>query len=313
MKPLFKIGTRGSALALYQAQLLKAHLEMKFPMIRFETVEMKTTGDLMSSGSVRRDNASKRIYTLEIEEALLAGELDMAVHSAKDLSVPLPDGLKIGAALEREDPRDCLITRNKKKLRELEPGSRIGTSALRRKAQLARLNQDLVMDDLHGNVDTRVRKALEGKYDGIVLAYAGLKRLDLDHHAVEVFDEESFLPAPGQGIIAVESRDRDAEADELLATVNHAPTFQRLVCERAFLKRLGGGCQLPCGMASRLARDRFYVKGILLAPDGSHWVEREMDDAAADPERTGMELAELILENGGRKILNEIEKEKSDS
>ncbi len=308
MKPFIKIGTRGSTLALYQTQLLQTHLEMVFPMVRFETVTIKTTGDLLRAGSVRRDNASKRIYTLEIEEALLAGDIDLAVHSAKDLSVPLPRGLKIGAVLEREDPRDCLITKSGKKMGELESGAVIGTSALRRRAQLVRMNHDLVLADLHGNVDTRVRKALAGDYDGIVLALAGLKRLDLDHHVSEIFPEETFLPAPGQGIIAVESRENDPDIDEFLVSVNHAPTMVQLTCERAFLERLDGGCQLPCGMTSVLSAKRIRVKGILLMPNGSRWVEREMEETAEDPEEIGKALAEIILEDGGRKILNEIQR-----
>ncbi|OGW72564.1 MAG: hydroxymethylbilane synthase [Omnitrophica bacterium GWA2_52_12] len=302
-----KIGTRGSALALYQAELVKARLQIIFPMGNFEIVVIKTTGDTLSTGGVR-SGLTKQIFTREIEEALTKGEIDMAVHSAKDLSVPLPEGLKLGAVLEREDARDCLVSAQNKRFRDLEPGARVGTSALRRKTQLLRLNHDLVVQDLHGNVDTRLRKVQEGQYDAIVLAYAGLKRLGLAEHASEIFSEDVFLPAPGQGIIAVQSRTGDESAAEMLHGLNHAPTLQRLLCERAFLKRLGGGCSLPCGIMTELAGEQLKTKGILLAPNGSHFIERSLDDTAGDPEETGAELAEIILEEGGRKIMHEIER-----
>ncbi len=307
MKLQVKIGTRGSALAVYQAQLVKARLEIGFPMVRFENVVIKTTGDQLSAAG-QRSGLTKRIFTREIEEALFRGDIDIAVHSAKDLSVPLPAGLKIGAALEREDPRDCLIGPKGRRFEDLEAGARIGTSALRRKTQLLRLNQDLVIEELHGNVDTRLRRLAEGRYDAIVLAFAGLKRLGLMGQVTDIFSEETFLPAPGQGIIAVESRLQDAAIDELIHGLNHPATFQRLLCERGFLSRLGGGCSLPCGILTELSKERLRTKGILLAPDGSHFVEREMEDLPTDPEETGRELAELILEEGGRKIMHEIER-----
>jgi len=311
MKSLVKIGTRGSALALYQAELFKSKLLNDFPMVRFELVTIKTTGDIRSAGGVRTplSDDSKTLFTREIEDALLRGDIDLAVHSAKDLAAVMPQGLKIGAVLEREDARDCLVTLKKYSFKQLEAGARVGTSALRRKAQLLRLNHDLVIEDLHGNVDTRIQKLLKGGYDAIVLAFAGLKRLGLTDHVSDVFAEDVFLPAPGQGIILCQIRQEDPEIEQMLEPVNHKPTLTRLICERAFLRRLGGGCQLPCGMLTELKPEKLKVRGVLLMPDGSHFVERELEDDGTDPEETGIELAEIILEEGGRKILHAIEKQ----
>jgi hydroxymethylbilane synthase len=311
MKSIVKIGTRGSALALYQAELFKMKLSNDFPMVRFELVIIKTTGDIRSAGGVRTplSDDSKTLFTREIEDALLSGAVDLAVHSAKDLAAVMPQGLKIGAVLEREDARDCLVTLKNVSFRQLEAGARVGTSALRRKAQLLRLNHDLAVEDLHGNVDTRIQKLLKGNYDAIVLAYAGLKRLGLTDHVSDIFAEESFLPAPGQGIILCQIRQEDADMEQMLEPVNHKPTLARLICERAFLRRLGGGCQLPCGMLTELKAEKLRVRGVLLLPDGSHFVERELEDDGTDPEETGIELAEIILEEGGRKILHAIEKQ----
>lgn len=311
MKSCVRIGTRGSALALYQAELIKNKMRNDFPMVSFEIVVIRTSGDVRSAsgGRLARTADSKTLFTREIEDALLRDEIDMAVHSAKDLAAVMPAGLTMGAVLEREDPRDCLVSRKNIPFEKLEPGSRIGTSALRRKAQILRLNQDLVVEDLHGNIDTRIKRALNGDFDAIVLAHAGLKRLGLDDHTATVFPEERFLPAPGQGIIVAQIRQGDSETAAFLEPVNHKHTWQRLVCERAFLKRLGGGCQLPCGMLTELQPESLKVRGILLMPDGSHFIEREIQDDGSDPEETGMELAEMILEEGGRKILHAIEKD----
>jgi len=310
MKSIVKIGTRGSALALYQAELFKTKLSNDFPMVQFELVKIRTTGDVLSAGGVRapRSDDSKTVFTREIEEALIRRDIDLAVHSAKDLAAVMPKGLKIGAVLEREDARDCLVTPKNTPFGLLGAGARIGTSALRRKAQLLRLNHDLDIVDLHGNADTRVKKVLNGDYDAIVLAYAGLKRLGLTDHVSEVFAEEQFLPAPGQGIILCQIREDDSEMEAMLEPVNHLHTLTQLICERSFLRRLGGGCQLPCGMMTELTDEKLTVRGVLLLPDGSHFIERELSGDHGEPEEVGFELAEIILEEGGRKILHAIER-----
>ena len=305
MKSTIRIGTRGSALAFYQAELVKAKMARDFPLVTVECVKIKTSGDMIRRGGIN-PLETKRIYTREIEEALLAGEVDIAVHSAKDLAANLPEGLAIGAVLEREDPRDCLINREGKKIPELALGARIGTSSLRRKMQLLRMSPELVIEEVHGNVDTRIRKVEQGDFDAVVLAYAGVKRLGLVNCVSEIFPEDQFYPAPGQGAIVVESRAGDKEIEEVLEPLNHTVTAKRLECERAFLKRLEGGCQLPCGISTVLEEGRLKAKGVLLDLEGSRWAEGQVEVSAEFPPVGGNSLAELILKNGGQEILERI-------
>ena len=308
MKSEFRIGTRGSKLALYQAELVKAKLQENFPLLRFTPVTIKTSGDM-----IRRLTAdpflTKRIYTQEIEEALERKEVDLAVHSAKDLAVSFPESLMIGAVLEREDPRDCLISREGKKLSELPLGARIGTSAIRRRLQILRLHPEVVVEEIRGNVDTRVRKLEEGTVDALVLAYAGIKRLGLVNLATEIFPEEKFYPAPCQGAIAVQCRADDEEIKKLLKPLNHEGSAFQVVSERAFLKRLEGGCQLPCGIATKVEKGKVTLAGILFSLDGTQAVEAKLETAAENPEACGIRLAEEILAKGGDKILVEMRHE----
>lgn len=305
MKPVLRIGTRGSQLAFYQAEFVKNRIQKDFPLLSVEIVKIKTGGDMIRRGGTA-PFATKRIYTKEIEDALLAGEVDFAVHSAKDLAALLPEGLEIGAALEREDPRDCLVSKDHKKISELPLGGRVGTSSLRRKMQLLRWNPELTVEEVHGNVDSRVRKIQEGEYDAVALAYAGMKRLGLLNYVVEIFPEDRFYPAPGQGVIAVESRSGDAGAAEILKTLNHPPTAARLECERAFLSRLEGGCQLPCGITTVLEEKTLKASGALFAVEGREWVEAQFEGQCQDAGAVGAGLADLILKKGGREILEKI-------
>ena len=309
MKSLVRIGTRGSQLALYQADLVKNLIAQDFPLITVEVVKIKTSGDMVRHGGLESPD-TKRMYTREIEDALLAGEIDLAVHSAKDMAAVLPEGLKIGAALEREDARDCLVSNDHKKLSELSLGSRIGTSSLRRKMQLLRWNPELVIEEIHGNVDTRIRKLSEGAVDALVLAHAGLMRLGLANHVTEIFEEKQFYPAPGQGVIAVESRLSDPETEEVLHPLHHAATGLRLDCERAFLKRLEGGCQLPCGITTKINGENLSASGVLFSTEGNTWVEGRLDGKAEHSEVLGTNLADWILEHGGAEILEKIHHER---
>ncbi len=309
MKSFIRLGTRGSTLALYQAELVKAKILEDFPLLTVEVLKIKTSGDMIRRGGARLFE-TKRIFTREIEEALLNSEIDLAVHSAKDMAVPLPVGLKIGAVLEREDPRDCLITKEKKKISELALGARIGTSSLRRKMQLLRMNPELIVEEVHGNVESRLRKVEEGDYDGVVLAAAGIKRLGLVNKISEFFSEDIFFPAPGQGIIAIESRESDHETDEILKVINHAATFKRLECERAFSKRLEGGCQLPCGITTAIEGDWIRAAGILFALEEPKWAESQFEARLEDVVGAGVKLAELLLASGGQEILEAIRKER---
>lgn len=310
MKSEFRIGTRGSKLALYQAELVKAKLEGVFPLLRFILVKIKTSGDM-----IRRATpdpfTTKRVYTKEIEDALEQKEIDLGVHSAKDLAVDLPAGLSLGAVLEREDPRDCLISREGKKLNELPLGARVGTSAVRRRLQLLRLHPDLVVEDIRGNVDTRIHKLEVGTVDALVLAYAGVSRLGMMASVTEIFPEERFYPAPCQGAIVAETRTDDSEAKELLRSLNHPESVFEVTGERAFLKRLEGGCQLPCGVTTHIegAERKVTMAGILFSLDGRQHIEAKVEASYEHPEAIGVRLAEEILANGGENILHEMRRE----
>jgi len=304
MKSLIKIGTRGSKLALYQAEVVRAKLKTLFPILECEFVKIHTKGDMIRRGTI--SSIGPGIFTREIEEALLAHEIDIAVHSAKDLATELPEGLKIEAVLVREDPRDCLVAREGKTLEQLSHGAKIGTSSLRRRAQLKKLRPDLEIFEMRGNVDTRLKKIEEGQYDAMVIAHAGLKRLGLVNFVTEIFEEERFLPQAGQGALAVEIRNGDSETQELIKPLNHEPTFHRVLAERSFLRRLEGGCQIPVGVSSKIEGDVLTLKGGIFSLEG----DREVVDAAAGPvsegEKTGVFLAEKLLQAGGSEILKVI-------
>lgn len=302
MKSKFLIGTRGSKLAFYQAELVRAKLEQNFPLIRFNIVKIKTSGDMIRRASLQ-PFLTKRVYTQEIEEALRQREIDLAVHSGKDLAVELPPSLKIGAVLEREDPRDCLISREGKKLSELALGARVGTSSIRRKLQMLRFYPELSVEDIRGNVDTRIKKLEDGAVDALILAYAGVRRLGLTAQVSEIFPEKKFYPAPCQGAIVVESRSGDEDTEELLHPLNHSQSAFEVACERAFLKRLEGGCQLPCGISTKKEGEKIEASGILFSLEGGQWVEGKVESAPQNPEEIGMRLAGEILSHGGSEIL----------
>jgi hydroxymethylbilane synthase len=305
MKTVIRIGTRGSPLAFYQAELVKARIHEDFPLVVVELVKIKTSGDMIRRGAMRSFE-TKRIFTREIEETLLTGDIDLAVHSAKDMAVPLPEGLHVGAVLEREDARDCLVAKDGKKISELPLGARIGTSSLRRKMQLFRLHPELIIEEVHGNVESRIRKVEEGHYDAVVLAYAGMKRLGLVNHVSEIFSEDLFYPAPGQGIIAIESRVGDSGMEDILKPVNHSVTEKRLECERAFLNQLEGGCQLPCGISTAVEGAAMKAKGAIFDTESRDWAEAEQEGPSGEPALLGKRLADVILEKGGRTILERI-------
>ena len=308
MKSEFRIGTRGSKLALYQAELVKAKLEGVFPLLRFTLVKIKTSGDMIRRAAPD-PFSTKRVYTKEIEEALGQNEIDLGVHSAKDLAVELPAGLSLGAVLQREDPRDCLISREGKKLNELPLGARVGTSAVRRRLQLLRLHPDLVVEDIRGNVDTRIHKLAEGTVDALVLAYAGVNRLGMTSSVTEIFPEEKFYPAPCQGAIVVETRLDDYELKELLRALNHSESAFQVAGERAFLKRLEGGCQLPSGVTTHIegeSEKKVTMAGVLFSLDGRQHIEAKVEASYEHPEAIGVRLAEEILMNGGESVLREM-------
>jgi len=249
------------------------------------------------------------IFTRELEEALLANRVDLAVHSAKDLTTQLPAGLVIGALIEREDPRDCLVARGGLRLSELPAASRIGTSSLRRRAQLVRLRNDLKICEMRGNIDSRLRKVERGEIDGVVLAHAGLKRLGLSGSVSEVFDCDTVLPQPAQGAIAVEGRLNDSDTKELMELVNHMPTFYCVAAERSFLDRLEGGCQIPTGISSQVVGSRLNLKGAIFSLDGNEAISGVVSDLLERAVSAGSDLAAQILQAGGRRVLDEIRAE----
>ncbi|MBI4357724.1 MAG: hydroxymethylbilane synthase [Candidatus Omnitrophica bacterium] len=306
MRSLIKIGTRGSQLALYQAELVRAKLKESFPLMRFEFIKIRTKGDMIRHANLGAIGPG--IFTREIETALLKKEIDLAVHSAKDLATDLPAGLAIGAILDREDPRDCLVARARKTLKELASGARIGTSSLRRRAQLKRLRPDLEICEMRGNVDTRVKKIEEGNYDGMVLAHAGMRRLGLGNLVGQVFDEEVLLPQAGQGAIAIELCKDDAEIQGLIRVTNHEASCRRILAERSFLRRLQGGCQVPVGVASRIKDGLMTLTGGIFSWDGGREVRQTLSGSILEGEDVGTRLAERLLEMGGEEILDEIRK-----
>lgn len=300
-----RIGTRGSKLALYQAELVKAYLRKNAGLADIEIIVIKTSGDM-----IRQKNPvpleTKRMFTKEIEDALLMNEVDIAVHSAKDLAAKMPEGLVIGAVLEREDPRDCFIHPDGKKLSDLQDGAVVGTSALRRQTQLLRFYPHLKVENIRGNVDTRLKKAMNRECDGILLAYAGIKRLGLQESVSEILEEKMFYPAPGQGVIVVQCRGQDRAVLDLLRSIHHEDSGKQLQAERVFLLELEGGCQLPCGIRTRINGPRMEAAGVLLSPYQSQWVEADFVGQSGNPDEVGLQLARRILETGGKMILDEI-------
>ena len=301
---MIKIGTRASKLALYQAELVRSKLKTSFPLLEFQLVKIRTKGDMIRRGAI--GSIGPGIFTREIENALLAKEIDLAVHSAKDLASELPQGLVLGAILEREDPRDCLVARQKQTLDQLRPGAKIGTSSLRRKAQLKHLRHDLEIVDIRGNVDTRIKKVETGACDALVVAHAGLKRLGLANAVTQVFDAETLFPQAGQGALAVEIREGDSETAELTRLLNHPISFQTVGAERGFLRRLEGGCQVPAGIFSKVEGDILTLKGAIFALEGDQVVIESVSGAISGAEMLGTTLADQLLKSGGAEILKAI-------
>jgi hydroxymethylbilane synthase len=303
-----KLGTRGSQLALYQAtttaSLLNTHAG-----IDCEIVVIKTSGDRLADAPLS-EIGGKRLFVKEIEDSLLAGEIDLAVHSSKDLPAILPLGLSIGAVLSREDPRDAVVLpgdRTASRLDEvtalLGPAPRIGTSSVRRIAQLLRLFPGARFEPIRGNLDTRLRKLDSGDYDALVLAAAGLRRLQHAHRISTALPPDTCVPAPGQGIIAVEIRDDDARAREWVKTINDSTTGVALAAERAVVTRLGGGCQMPIGAYGRVDGETIELAAIVSALDGSREIRANAAGSIREPEAVGIQVADALLARGADTIL----------
>ncbi len=296
------IGTRKSKLALWQANYVKEAIENRYG-IEVELVKITTTGDKILDSPLAKIGG-KGLFVKEIEEALLRGDVDLAVHSLKDMPVILPKGLKIGAVTKREDPYDVFISRNGKGLKEIEEGSTVGTSSLRRGVQIKRLRRDLNVKVLRGNVDTRIRKLDEGLYDAIILAMAGVKRMGYLERVTEVLDY--LIPAVGQGSLAIEMREGDREIEEIIGFLNDEKSMISALCERAFLRELEGGCQVPMGAHCTVEDGKVRIRGFVSDLEGERFIEGTEEGNREDAEKVGMRLAKYILNRGGKEILDEI-------
>jgi hydroxymethylbilane synthase len=295
------IGSRGSQLALWQANWVKAQLEDLGEECRIEIIH--TTGDKITDVALSKVG-TKGLFTKEIEEALLDRSIDLAVHSLKDMPTDVPAGLTLAAFPVREDPRDAIIGRA---LADLPPGARVGTSSLRRSAQLRARRPDLKSENIRGNVDTRLRKLDEGQYDAILLASAGLRRLGWQDRIAELLDPEVMCPAVGQGALAVETRDDGGHAHEICRRLDNEQTRICVTAERSLLATLGGGCQVPIGaLVEQVSRPVLLLQAVVVSPDGTQLIRKSATGAPADAAALGRTLAEQLLSSGARAILDTV-------
>jgi|Deesub1362B_J571_1020462.scaffolds.fasta_scaffold04197_3 hydroxymethylbilane synthase len=299
------IGTRGSKLALFQANLVKSLLYKHNPDLRIEIKIIKTKGDVILDSPLAKIG-DKGLFTKEIEMALLTGEIDLAVHSLKDLPTRLPEGLRIGAVLEREDPRDAFVSFRHNKFSELPENAVLATSSLRRRATLLHYRPDLNIVDVRGNVDTRLRKLKENGWDGMILAAAGLRRLGLTEVIRELLSAEQFLPAVGQGALAVEIREDDSSTLSEIAPLHHEATYSAVLAERAFLRRLEGGCQIPIGAHATADGGHVILRGFVADLSGQNYFSGEQTGPAELAEEIGTRLAEQLLNQGAEAVLKEL-------
>ncbi|MGE0083803.1 MAG: hydroxymethylbilane synthase [Desulfococcaceae bacterium] len=302
-----KIGTRGSLLALWQANWVKSALTEKFPGLTVDLEIIKTQGDKILDVPLAKVGG-KGLFVKEIEEALLDHRVDIAVHSMKDMPSEIPDGLCIGAIPERENPKDAFISRNGQKLEALPQGARVGTSSLRRSAQLKILRTDLEIVSLRGNLDTRLKKLETENLDAVILAAAGLRRMGFADRITQYLDENIMLPAVGQGALCIECRKNDPDITPLISALNHAESRTVVLGERAFLHRLEGGCQVPIAAHGKLAGDTFSLCGLVSSLDGKTVIRETLSGHKEDSENIGIQLAETLLRKGAKEILAQLTK-----
>ncbi len=296
-----RIGSRGSQLALWQANHISALLREQGHEVELEII--KTTGDKITDVALSQVG-TKGMFTKEIEDALAAGRVDLAVHSLKDLPTELPPGFELAAITARENPRDVFLSVKYDSVRALPKGARVGTSSLRRQAQLKVARPDLVIHALRGNVDTRVRKLEAGEYDAIILAAAGLTRLGKTELVKEVLSEEFMCPAAGQGALGIEIRAGDAEIGQHVAFLDDAAARATTTCERALLNKLGGGCQVPIGAFAEMKEGALHLSAIVARPDGSVILREQQ--SGSDPVALGEQVGDILLQRGATRILEEV-------
>jgi len=303
---ILRIGTRGSMLAKWQAESVRKKLFVASGM-EAEIVIIKTSGDKMQQAPLTQIGG-KGIFIKELEEALLEESIDLAVHSVKDVPTDIPSRLMFPAVCRRDDVRDCLVGST---LANLRQGARVGTSSLRRQAQLRRLRPDLDLRDLRGNVDSRLRKVESGEYEAVMVAKAGLDRLGLSQRISEVLSPEICMPAVGQGAIAVECRLKDTEAGELLAPLDDAETRTAIIAERALLSVLQGGCQVPMGAWARIERSELLLDACVCSVDGAQYVKQHATAAPDQAAQLGEHMARLLIEAGAQSILEEVSRQRA--
>ncbi|HET6460124.1 MAG TPA: hydroxymethylbilane synthase [Syntrophales bacterium] len=299
------MGTRGSLLALTQTNWVAERLKRTAPAVTIETVVIKTKGDVLQDAPLAKVGG-KGLFVKEIEDALLRDEVDIAVHSMKDVPMELPEGLEIGVMSEREDPRDVLISKDRVRLEDMPTGARIGTGSLRRGFQLLHFFPDIKLVSIRGNLDTRIRKIQKDGLDGIIVAAAGLKRLGWADRITQVMPMEIMLPAVGQGVLGIELRKDDETVLRTVSFLNHPRTSVEVSAERAFLKRLGGGCQLPVAAYGVKKESELTLRGLLGSLDGRELIKDEVIGSSDDAEVLGTSLAERILSRGGQAILDNV-------
>ena len=297
-----KIGTRSSKLALYQSNLVKEKLSILYPNLNISLVEIKTKGDKIQDRNLDR-SIDKGFFVKEIQDQLKNGKIDIAVHSLKDLPVENYQNDFKSVILKRGTHNDVFISRNKKKLSDFDHTLKIGTSSLRRKAQLLSINSNLRVDDIRGNVDTRISKMLESKYDGLVMAAAGIERLGLQEYITEYFDTEQMLPAPGQGAISVEVKKNNNEIIDLISKINDDETNLTTHYERSFMNELGGGCNSPIGAYSFISKKKKKITGSILSLDGKKVYKNSLEMDINNDSNIGKLLAYKLIESGADKLL----------
>jgi len=305
MEKIIKIGTRGSKLALWQANWVEAALKIGHPSLSVELVTIKTQGDKILDVPLAKVGG-KGLFVKEIEEALLNGLIDLAVHSMKDMPAEIPNGLCIGAIPKRETPQDVLISREGLLLSQLRQNARLGTSSLRRTAQLLHARPDLVVLPLRGNLDTRLKKLETEKLDAIILAAAGVKRLGLEHRITEYLDEKVMLPAVGQGALCIEIRENDPEVESIIALLEHHETRTVVMGERAFLNRLEGGCQVPIAAHGKIAKNTFTLCGLVATVDGTTVIRETLSGHKDSSAIIGVKLADRLAEMGAKTIMENL-------
>lgn len=301
MKNLIRVGTRGSKLAVIQSAEVVEGLKRVAPNLKYEIVKIHTKGDKMHELGTVID--AKRLFTQEIDEALTQGKIDIAIHSMKDLTTDSSEEISIVAVPKRSNPHDAIVSRDRRKLSQLPPGSKVGTSSPRRKSQILATRGDLQVVDIHGNVDTRISKLNRGDPDALILAVAGLDRLKLDRYVSEILQTNIMIPAVGQGALAVQARNNDQEVKELVSKIDHPSTRREIDAERAFARKLGADCRTSIAAHARSDSKKLAIEGMVASPDGRLLLRGRVISDSPNSNSIGEELAKSLLDKGAQTIL----------